>query len=667
MGLQSCGSRVELERELGALELRIGEKMRLSRELVSDTNADAQVANVSGMRAKLDTAFIPISALDTLLNATSSGASDVLHRLTAARVNWERARILREYVNDTADFRELISSIRGAMDVGDWDRAAVAASKARAIREEVRLGAFAGKMVPSSELPDPPNDILTASCEQMSKLFAQKFDNATKERQMSEVTRFFKLFPLIGDAKTGLMKYSSFVRQIIAGTSRTLIRGLDSSNPKIYGLAMSRLFENLAMIVQQHAPIVEKNYGNAMPVVLEAIQSEIDSQGCLIIDTLWDERRLERVLADCRTYSYPFLVQAFTGNLDTNITLPNETEEEFLQASNDIAELSLLISRWSLYQQFITDRWSEAKANLDESSIYKKVTELLVPTYSTLTLYVFRRSVEKAIRLDAIPRDNFQNHDEPVTSSIVDDVMYVLNTLLIQALDTGNSIICEQVSQSFRRVLESDYLGISQRKLNEASEKDHCVYLNNIQTSIECIIRITSPYKGLEKMTTGFRVSADELLDEGCARLVRSFGPKLRNLCSAEFKGNFLLTPSNPESYQSMSFAPRWRAIMQPYRNQLHHSVFQNIIERAAEIVAKGIEQWIWSLKGKINELGAIALDRDIGKIVSTVAESNYSLRKKFAYVQKLIAVISDSDSTPDPSLSQEDILKMRSLLTSTV
>lgn len=664
MGLQACGSRAELERELGNLELGIGENLRHIREIDLETNAQAQVTNVSAMRTKLDSAFTSASALEALLNAMSSGASDVFERLNAARVNWERARALREYVSDTATLRELIGSIRGAMDLGDWDRAALAASEARSIRQEVRLGAFAEKMVPSSELPDPPDLILRTSCEEMSKIFARKFDSATKERQMNEVTRFFKLFPLIGDAKIGLMKYSSFVCQIIASTSRSLIRGLDNSNPKIYGLAMSRLFENIAMIVQQHAPIVEKNYGDAMPVILRTIQQEVDSQGCLIIDTLWDERRLERVLAECRAYSYPFLVQAFTETSEANTQLSKETDEHLLQVSMNIAELSVLISRWSLYQQFVTDRWGEAKGDLEQSSISKKVSELLVPTFSTLTLYLFRRSVEKAIRLDEIPVDRPRGGEEPTTSSIVDDVMYVLNTLLTQSLDTGNETICDQAAQGFRRVLDSDYLGICKRRLREASERDHCVYLNNIQTSIECVARITSSHYGLDKMSKGFRATADGLLSEGCARLVRSFSPKLRNVCSETFKGTFILTPSNPETYRSLTFAPGWKGIMQPYKRQLQNLVYQKILEKAAEIVSSSLEQWIWSLKGKINELGAIALDRDIGRVVSTVTESNYSLRKKFSRVQKLISVLSDSDSTPDPNLSQEDVLNMRELLT---
>ena len=96
--------------------------------------------------------------------------------------------------------------------------------------------------------------------------------------------------------------------------SRTRIRSRHEGANNIslfYGLAMTRLFENIAAIVNQHAPIVERHYGKGrMAKVLDRVQDEADSQGGLIIDTYWDERSVARLLQRSRRMDFLILLAA---------------------------------------------------------------------------------------------------------------------------------------------------------------------------------------------------------------------------------------------------------------------------------------------------------------------------------------------------------------------
>jgi hypothetical protein len=58
---------------------------------------------------------------------------------------------------------------------------------------------------------------------------------------------------------------------------------------------MSRLFEHIANIVEQHGKLVERHYGEGRMVkVIERLQVEADTQAGILIDTFGDERNVDR-------------------------------------------------------------------------------------------------------------------------------------------------------------------------------------------------------------------------------------------------------------------------------------------------------------------------------------------------------------------------------------
>lgn len=72
-----------------------------------------------------------------------------------------------------------------------------------------------------------------------------------------------------------------------------MVIGLEAA-PTYFADTLTRLFENIAVIIDQHQPLVEAHYGKGkMLRVIQKLQEESDSQSVSIIDRFLKARKLE--------------------------------------------------------------------------------------------------------------------------------------------------------------------------------------------------------------------------------------------------------------------------------------------------------------------------------------------------------------------------------------
>lgn len=107
-----------------------------------------------------------------------------------------------------------------AMERQDWDEAATFLHQASLLDGSIVNGPLAIAAVPTSEIPDPPTVFLSQASDALFKLFLREFDAAAKVKDEERITRFFRLFPLIGKENEGLDVYGRFVCSIVAGRNR---------------------------------------------------------------------------------------------------------------------------------------------------------------------------------------------------------------------------------------------------------------------------------------------------------------------------------------------------------------------------------------------------------------------------------------------------------------
>lgn len=141
-----------------------------------------------------------------------------------------------------------------------------------------------------------------------------------------------------------------------------------------------------------------------------------------------------------------------------------------------------------------------------------------------MTTFFVRRSVEKAFQLDEPPSGLTLNAlkplkaDPPHITSAVDDIMYIVNKVLEQSLATSQIGVVTNVVPTLSRVLGSDFIGMTQRKM-----RDECypravvqggqppeqtiiaflVLINNLDIAVDYIRRIVAKNTEARKILPG--------------------------------------------------------------------------------------------------------------------------------------------------------------------
>lgn len=66
---------------------------------------------------------------------------------------------------------------------------------------------------------------LANSKAQLLEIISKEFESAVQRQSEEEITRYFKLFPLLGEEQVGLDKYSKFVCAIVSGKAQAAMVG----------------------------------------------------------------------------------------------------------------------------------------------------------------------------------------------------------------------------------------------------------------------------------------------------------------------------------------------------------------------------------------------------------------------------------------------------------
>ena len=497
---------------------------RLQTLIASQADLSRELGRLDLLRAHLGTQVVDTRKISNdMLESAASTASHLSSKVKALDLEKKRVEETLGVVEQVAELKACVQGVVGSMGAPqDWEAAAGYIARSSKIPQSIVEGKFAATVVPSVEIPDAPGVTIESAKESLCGLFLREFDRAIEEGDGGKITRFFKLFPLIGREETGLEVYGRYVCQGVASRARANLKegtkGRDSKEGFFYANALTKLFEHIAQIVEGHGGLVERHYGvGRMVKVIERLQVEADVQGGIVLDTWGDERNVDRRLTDVKSYPFSFLVQSFLpaqkslGTTRTNSPaigggangrLSEDEGVDMKEVDGLLSEMAIMLGRWSLYSRFIGGkcRVSPPPAILlqaiskitQDSTIYskeplqipdllirsalsRKVSGRLTTPFNDMTTFFFRRSVEKAFQLDELPSGLTLNPSKPVESSgpyiisAVDDVMYIVNAVLQRSLSTSQRDVVSSVIPSISRVLGTDFVGMIQRKMRDES------------------------------------------------------------------------------------------------------------------------------------------------------------------------------------------------------
>lgn len=378
-GLENATTLAEVRAALDALHTReAGITRCLDTLIASQTDLSRDLGRLDMLRAGLGSQVIATRSIgnDMLANAAET-AGDLSSKVKKLDLEKSRVEDTLRVVEQVAELKACVHGVVGSMGAPqDWEAAAGYLSRASHVPEEIVKGPFAAGIVPSVEVPDAPWTTLENAKESLCTLFLREFGKAAVDGDGTKVTRFFKLFPLIGRTEVGLDVYGKYVCQGVAGTARTTLKdGVGGQTRKdgfFYANALTKLFEHIAQIVEGHGGLVERHYGAGKMVrVIERLQMEADVQGGIILDTWTDERSLDRKITDVKSYPFSFLVQSFlppqSRSNTPRINSPAVGAGTNGRASEDegvnmkevdalLSEIAVMLGRWSLYTKFISGK-----------------------------------------------------------------------------------------------------------------------------------------------------------------------------------------------------------------------------------------------------------------------------------------------------------------------
>lgn len=353
---------------------------------------------------------------------------------------------------------------------------------------------------------------------------------------------------------------------------------------------------------------------------------------------------------------------------------------------------------------------------IQTSSLSTKVADRLTSPFNIMTTFYFRRSVEKAFQLDENPAElslNAKapaNFNMPYITSAVDDVMYIVNQIVERSLATSQKRVVSSVVPTVARVLGSDFIGMTQRKMRDESYPKatmqgglpadqtiiaFLVLINNLDVATDYVKRIVQSrveatadagtvndsenisYKSLtalfplendaasvatilRSLQHTFENKASELINDGVTVVFKNvLKPRLRPILAEAFRdADYHMTKEEVEDLHRESetedgkggaldksvqsrFQRGWDLLMKPVMNILTDRNYERLLATTISYLAEVLEKRIWSYYGRLDEMGAVRLERDIANIISGVVKGGrYGLRDAFARCTQICLVM---------------------------
>ncbi|KAI1335630.1 COG4-domain-containing protein [Xylariaceae sp. FL0016] len=719
---------------------------RLNSLLSSQADLSRELGRLDLLRANLGSQVIATRSISNgMLSSAAETAGRLSNRVKELDLEKDRVQQTLIAVEQVAELKACVHGVVGSMGAPqDWEAAAGYVSRANKVPESIIRSGYAAAVVPSVEVPDAPWVTLENSKESLCGLFLREFEKAATEGDGAKVTRFFKLFPLIGRGDVGLDVYGRYVCQGVAGTARAGLKeipgGAGRKDSFFYANSLTKLFEHIAQIVEGHGGLVERHYGEGKMVrVIERLQMEADVQGGIILDSWSDDRSVDRKVMDVKSYPFSFLVQSFlqqqrglagTPRMSSPAlgggTNARESEDEGVnmkEVDGLLSEISVMLGRWSLFSRFIAGKCKNPDAPEDailtvpdvltNSNLKRKVTSRLIEPYNTMSQFFFRRSVEKAFQLEESPPGLTLNPNKPIDGnppyiiSVVDDVMFIVSTVIQKAVSTSQRDVVGSVVSTVGRVLGADFVGMIQRKMRDDSYPrpvvtgglppedkiiDFIVLINSLDISNEYLARIIDTRLGvaadqtngathanplansfpfehdltfvtnsLHSLRSTFFAKTNELLSDGPKVLYQQvIRHRLRPIMSEAFRDVDYwrtqeelaeIAAQNDEDEESMldkvqrQFEHGWDALMKPISRIMTATTYSTLMHHTAGQISKYmLEKRVWSYNGKTNAYGAIRMERDFNGIISIISKGNYGLREHFARVSQILMVANMED-----------------------
>jgi conserved oligomeric Golgi complex subunit 4 len=447
-----------------AVELEL-EQLLASGDELEDALSSLQASTSSSLLAlRQDAQQLAASTSDTA--SLADRVSSKIRRLDLAQ---SRAKSALERIEVVIDRSRAAAGVNKALDAGDYEAAAHCIGRYLDLSEESSNNSNSDTVIDSTTIATETEQeqTLSKARKQVEDAIKTKGKEASAARDHAAVARFARLHAPLRLQQEGVELLVSYLRTLIADRAKAdyaeLVDGETSSvggSPEYLG-ALTNLFKDVAAAISEHAEDVKESFGPDLALAaLYGMHAETDIHGTRLLQRYMDHRKLQRLCSQIATQRRdgPGISNIRTGGGTASLSSTNIVEPRQIEPFLD--EILLLCGRSEEYTQYLLSAMVGASAPaplpparetaLRGGGFHTTVREL-GSYYLSLEEYFMEESINKAIRIDEVPEDG------SLTSSMVDDVFFVLMKAGRRAMGTGKAPSAVAILNQLNSVLATIY------------------------------------------------------------------------------------------------------------------------------------------------------------------------------------------------------------------
>ncbi|KXZ41619.1 hypothetical protein GPECTOR_358g126 [Gonium pectorale] len=647
-------------------------------------------------------------------------------------------------INLILDRTNCINGVQSAMETEDYEAAAHYISSFMELENRMAAALAAAGGGSSGGAPPPQLAADASQAEDQRRILLEvrakleditekRFQEAVAKRDHAAALRFARLYKPLGKQAEGLQRFIEYLKVVVGAQARnaynSLAEQLEGSGAGARGgrvdfaAALTSLFKDMALCLEEHEPLVRETFGDAALLeCMAGLQAECDNAGSRILQRFSESRRLERVVREVTSRRRGAPGASSGSTAGSGVALPfgvggggqqqpaGEPSMDHRAVEGLIEELLRICGLCEEYNQFMLGKMRAAagvgglaaSANGRESSGGAPATGVvaqlpaareaafrsgslnvslreLLGRYVALEEYYLDETAALAIRLDeALPG--------ALTSSMVDDVFYILRKVGLRALAAGQFHATAALLAELNNVLANSFRNALQAKLAAGPSKmlaalpaslvgaaldamsgplpavsEWALVLNNTDVAADYAAKLRAELEGhtagllaapadrdkarsvlsdLAKTGSDFRSLAARGLEAAAEGLL----PRLRQLMDEVAAASYTLSEAE---YSASEAEGGWpgrlvmamgglAAAMRPHLTAANWEVMFGMLLDKVSARLEGL-----LLRKPFNQLGGLALDRDVRLLVGGLAElTSRTVRDRLARLSQMAVLL---------------------------
>lgn len=520
---------------------------------------------------------------------------------------------------------------------------------------------------------------LMESKKRLEGIVRKRLSAAVDQRDHPTILRFIQLYTPLGLEEEGLQVYVGYLRKVIGMRSRLEYEnlmelmeqnasGVGQNQVNFVG-CLTNLFKDIVLAVEENHVILKGLCGeDGIVYAICELQEECDSRGSLILKKYMEYRKLPKLSSEINAQNKNLL----TVGVSSEGPDPREVElylEEILslmQLGEDYTEFMISkIKGLTSVDPELVPRATKAF----RSGSFSKVVQDITGFYVILEGFFMVENVRKAIRID-------EHVPDSLTTSMVDDVFYVLQSCLRRAISTSNISSVIAVLSGASSLLSNEYQEALQQKMREPNlgaklflggvgvqktGTEIATALNNMDVSSEYVLKLKHEIE--EQCAEVFPAPADrekvksclselgdmsntfkQALTAGLEQLVATVTPRIRplldsvatisyELSEAEYADNEVNDPWVQRLLHAVETNVAW---LQPLMTANNYDSFVHLV---IDFIVKRLE--VIMMQKRFSQLGGLQLDRDARALVSHFSGmTQRTVRDKFARLTQMATIL---------------------------